>query len=165
MNTFIHCIFIHSDRLELKSIKTKHAMYKTHYLSNDPVKICEFKKYSNRLNHLKNINKKAYFCKKFDLCKNNLKATWKIIGNLIKRKTKGQTSPQRIVRNNKTFDSLVMKILLISLINILSMLAQAWPAELKIALKTLHNISCHLQLIVLSCPLLQKPRFQTCLRH
>lgn len=89
----------------LKSIKTKHAMYKTHYLSNDPVKICEFKKYSNRLNHLKNINKKAYFCKKFDLCKNNLKATWKIIGNLIKRKTKGQTSPQRIVRNNKTFTS------------------------------------------------------------
>ena len=107
----------------LKSIKTKHAMYKTHYLSNDPVKIGELKNYSNRLNHLKNINKKAYFCKKFALCKNNLKATWKIIANLIKRKTKGQTTPQRIGR------------------------------------KTLHNIYCHLQLIVLSCLLLQKPRF------
>ena len=78
-------------------------MYKTHYLSNNPVKIREFKNYSNRLNHLKNINKKAYFCKKFDLCKNNLKATWKIIGNLIKRKTKAQTTPQRIVRNNKIY--------------------------------------------------------------
>ena len=87
----------------LKSIKTKHAMYKTHYLSNDPVKIGEFKNYSNRLNYLKNINKKAYFCKKFDLCKNNLKATWNIIGNLIKRKTKEQTTPQRIVRRNKTY--------------------------------------------------------------
>ena len=75
----------------------------THYLSNDPVKIGKFKIYSNRLNHLKNINKKAYFCKKFELCKNNIKATWKIIGNLIKRKTKGQTTPQRIVRNNKTY--------------------------------------------------------------
>ena len=89
----------------LKSIKTKHAMYKTHYLSNNPVKIGEFKSYSNRLNHLKNINKKAYFFKKFDLCKNNLKATWKIIGNLIKRKTKPQTTPQRIVRNNKIYTS------------------------------------------------------------
>ena len=44
-------------------------MYKTHYLSNNPVKIREFKKYSNRLNHLKNISKKAYFCKKIDLSK------------------------------------------------------------------------------------------------
>ena len=32
----------------LKSIKTKHAMYKTHYLSNNPVKIGEFKNYSNK---------------------------------------------------------------------------------------------------------------------
>ena len=30
----------------LKSIKTKHAMYKAHYLSKDPVKIGEFKNYS-----------------------------------------------------------------------------------------------------------------------
>ena len=56
-------------------------MYKTHCLSKDPGKIGEFKNYSNRLNHLKNTSKKAYFCKKFDLCKNNLKATCKIIGN------------------------------------------------------------------------------------
>ena len=55
------------------------------------------------MNHLKNINKKAYFCKKIDLCKNSLKATWNIIGNLIKKRTKGQTTPQRIVRNNKTY--------------------------------------------------------------
>ena len=28
---------------------------------------------------------------------------WKLIGTLIKRKTKGQTTPLRIVRNNKTY--------------------------------------------------------------
>ena len=78
-------------------------MYKTHFLSKDPVKVNEFKKYSNRLNYLKSISKKAYFCKHFDLCKGNLKATWKLIGTLIKRKTKGQTTPLRIVRNNKTY--------------------------------------------------------------
>ena len=77
-------------------------MYKTHFLSKDPAKVNEFKKYSNRLNYLKSISKKAYFCKHFDLCKGNLKATWKLIGTLIKGKTKGQTTPLRIVWNNKT---------------------------------------------------------------
>ena len=78
-------------------------MYKTHFLSRDPSKVCEFKKYSNRLNYLKNISKKTYFCKHFDLCKGNLKATWKLIGTLIKRKTKAQSTPLRIVRNNKAY--------------------------------------------------------------
>ena len=45
----------------LKSIKTKHTMYKTHFLSKDPAKVNEFKKYSNRLNHLKSMSKKAIF--------------------------------------------------------------------------------------------------------
>ena len=35
------------------------------------------------------------------MCKSNLKATWKLIGTLIKRKTKSQTTPLRIARNNK----------------------------------------------------------------
>ena len=87
----------------LKSIKIKHTMYKTHFLSRDPSKVCEFKKYSNRSNYLKNISKKTYFCKRFDLCKGNLKATWKLIGTLIKRKTKAQSTPLRIVRNNKAY--------------------------------------------------------------
>ena len=87
----------------LKSIRTKHTMYKTHFLSNDRAKVDEFKKYSNRLNYFKNISKKAYFCKHFDLCKGNLKATWKLIGTLIKRKIKGQTTPLRIIRNSKTY--------------------------------------------------------------
>ena len=33
----------------------------------------------------------------------NLKATWKSTGSLIERRTKGQTSPSRIIMNNKTF--------------------------------------------------------------
>ena len=54
------------------------------------------------LNHLKTISRKVYYCKQFNLHRNNLKATWKLIGTLIKRKTKGQTSPSRIIMNNKT---------------------------------------------------------------
>ena len=43
---------------------------------------------SNVLNHLKTVSKKVYYCKQFNLHRNNLKATWKLIGTLIKRKTK-----------------------------------------------------------------------------
>ena len=44
-----------------------------------------------------------YYCEQFNIHRNNLKATWKLIGTLIKWKTKGQTSPSRIIMNNKTF--------------------------------------------------------------
>ena len=82
--------------------KNKQGMYRTHFLSNNPAKIAEYKKYANRLNHLKTVSKKVYYCKQFNLHRNNLKATWKLIGTLIKRKTKGQTSPSRIIMHNKT---------------------------------------------------------------
>ena len=78
-------------------------MYTTHFLSNDPVKIAEFQKYSNKLNQLKNISKKTYFCMHSEMCKSNLKANWKLIGALIKRTTKSQTIPLRIARNNKIY--------------------------------------------------------------
>ena len=78
-------------------------MYRTYFLSNNPVKIAEYKKYANKLNYLKMVSKRVYYCKQFNLHRNNLKVTWKLIGTLIKRKTKGQMSPSRIILNNKTF--------------------------------------------------------------
>ena len=78
-------------------------MYRTRFLSNNPVKTAEYKKYANKLNHLKTISEKVYYRKQSNLRRNNLKATWKLIGTLIKRKTKGQMSPSRIIMNNKTF--------------------------------------------------------------
>ena len=87
----------------LKSIKNKQSMYKTHFLSTDPDKVAEYKKFSNKLNHVKSASKKTYFSKRFELCKNNLKATWKLIGALIKRKPTGCITPSRIVGNNKVY--------------------------------------------------------------
>ena len=40
----------------LKSIKTKQSIYRTHFLSNNPPKKAEYKKYANKLNHLKTVN-------------------------------------------------------------------------------------------------------------
>ena len=80
-------------------------MYRKHFLSNNPVKTAEYEKYITKLNHLKTVRRKVYHCKQFNLHRNNLKATCKLIGTLIKRKTKGQTSPSRIIMNNKTFNN------------------------------------------------------------
>ena len=63
----------------LQSIKNKQGMYRTHFFSNNPAKIAEYKKYADKLNHLKTISRKVYYCKQFNLHRNNLKATWKLI--------------------------------------------------------------------------------------
>ena len=55
-------------------------MYKTDFLSNDLAKIAENKNFSKKLNKVKAASKKNYFDECFALCKNNLKATRKLIG-------------------------------------------------------------------------------------
>jgi uncharacterized pyridoxal phosphate-containing UPF0001 family protein len=54
------------------------------------------------LTFIKQKSKKDYYQSQFTKYKNNLKITWKIIGNLIKRKSKNQISPTRIVHDGKT---------------------------------------------------------------
>ena len=49
------------------------------------------------------MSKKNYFTAQFNTRKNNLKATWKLIGNLIKRKSKCQQFPNRLRRNSLTY--------------------------------------------------------------
>ena len=78
-------------------------MYRTHLLSKDLQKIGEYKHYAAILLHLKNKGKPEYYNIQFSKYKDNLKQTWKRIGTLVKRKTKGQTFPTRISHNNRTF--------------------------------------------------------------
>ena len=87
----------------LKSIKTKQKMYSTHFLCKSPKKIQQYKIYANKLNKLKSISKDNYYTNQFTKCKNNLKGTWKLIGTIIKWKTKGQCYPTKIIRHNKTY--------------------------------------------------------------
>lgn len=64
-------------------------MYRIYFFLNNLVKIVEYKKYVNKLNYLKIFSKKVYYCKQFNLYRNNLKVIWKLIGILIKWKIKG----------------------------------------------------------------------------
>lgn len=54
---------------------------------------------------LKNISKKSYFSQHFDLqyAKKNLNASWKLIGMLVKRNSKGQTLISKRIRNNRLY--------------------------------------------------------------
>ena len=87
----------------LKSIKTKQKMYRTHFHSNNIEKVNQYKRYSNKLNKVKLESKNYYYNTQFAKCKNNMKATWKLIGSIIKRKTKGQIHPTKITINNKIY--------------------------------------------------------------
>ena len=72
-------------------------------MSKIPDKIQKFKTYANKLNKLKSISKVNYYTGQFEKNKSNLKKTWKLIGTLIKRKTKGQSYPTKIIRNSMTY--------------------------------------------------------------
>ena len=61
------------------------------------------KSHSNALNKLKTKARNNYYNQQFLQCKNNLKTTWKLIGTLINRKSKGHVYPTRIKRNDKMF--------------------------------------------------------------
>ena len=87
----------------LKSIKRKQKMYRTHFLSKDMQKASEYKHYANVLTYIKSKSRSDYYSAQFLKYKDNLKQTWKLIGTLVKRKTKGQTRPTRIILNNKAF--------------------------------------------------------------
>ena len=70
----------------LKSIKKRQKLFTTHFLSNDPNKVKEYKKYSNKLNKIKEAAKTNYFKTQFYMFRDNLKAMWKLIGTIINRK-------------------------------------------------------------------------------
>ena len=63
----------------------------------------KYKIYSNKLNKIKSTNKRNYYNAQVTKCKNNLKATWKIKGTLIKRKSKGMQYPAKLIRNNCSY--------------------------------------------------------------
>ena len=79
----------------LKSIKIKQKMFYTHFHSNNISKVSQYRLYANKLNYITMLSKRQYYLNNFDKCKNNLKTTWKLIGILIKRRTKSQPYPSK----------------------------------------------------------------------
>ena len=77
----------------LISIKKRHKLFKSHFLSGDPEKIKQYKIYNNKLNKVKATAKKNYFDSQLALNKNNFKITWKLIIGMIIDRNRNKTLP------------------------------------------------------------------------
>lgn len=85
------------------SIKQKRCLYRRYCVNgNDPQKEY-YKKYANLLTHTRELSKKQYFKDQIALNKGNTKETWKIIGNIIKLKSKSFSSPVKLVTGHSEY--------------------------------------------------------------
>ena len=88
----------------LVSIKRRHKLFKTHFWSNGPRKQREYKTYSNKLSKIIKAAHKSYLSKQFELNRDNIKGTWKIIGSLIDRRNTNYQMPiKKILYNNRLY--------------------------------------------------------------
>ena len=88
-----------------QSVKEKQCLFKTHFFSGDPLKIKYYKAYNNKLTKIKDLAKQKYFKEQFEISKDNMKTTWKMIDLLINRKRKNSPTISKIVYNNKCYTS------------------------------------------------------------
>ena len=88
---------------KLNSIKTKQKLFKSHFLSQDQIKVKFYKTYNNKLNKIKELAKRTYFSAQFYLNKEDIKATWKLIGMIINRKKKSNITIPKLLYNHKCY--------------------------------------------------------------
>ena len=70
----------------LKSVKRKNKLYKQYLSDPSSQKKALHKEYRNKLNHSLRIAKRLYYDKKLNESKNNLRATWRVLNDLINRR-------------------------------------------------------------------------------
>ena len=71
----------------LKSIKSKTKLYKQFLRKPSVVKEAHYKNYTNKLNHSLQIAKKSFYEKKLNEVKSNTRATWRLLNEILNRKT------------------------------------------------------------------------------
>ena len=88
----------------MHSIKQKQKLVKTHLYSTDPRKVKEYKAYSNKLNRIIHAAKKNYFSEQFELNKESIKNTWKLISQVISTKeVNTQHTIKKLLRDNRIY--------------------------------------------------------------
>lgn len=80
----------------LKSIKRKQKMYVTHFLNGSNIQKQNFKNYNTTLNRVKEESKRNYLKQKFKDFEGNMKKTWKLINDTVKRKSKKNHSKSHV---------------------------------------------------------------------
>ena len=75
------------------AVREKNKFYRKFNTSQNSVRESHYKKYKNKLIYLIKIAKKTYYEDKFEAVKNNHKATWRLINELINKRKAPQTLP------------------------------------------------------------------------
>ena len=84
--------------------QTRHKLVKTNLDSTNPGKVKEYKAYNDKLNRIIHAAKKNYFSKQFELNKENIKCTWKLISKVIRTKKENtQQTIKKLLRDNRIY--------------------------------------------------------------
>ena len=83
----------------LVSVRKKNELYRKFITSQNSVRESHYKKYKNKLIYLIKIAKKTYYEDKFEAVKNNHKATWKLINELINKRKAPQLDTAFFIQN------------------------------------------------------------------
>jgi hypothetical protein len=93
----------------LRSVKTKDRLYKTYLKTTNPASKylaeVKYKQFRNLLNKLIRLAKCTHVHQTFENCKNNIKLTWKNIGNLLSKSVDKSEFPKSFQHNNSTISS------------------------------------------------------------
>ena len=81
------------------SIKNKSKLYKEFLRNPTPDNEYKYKKFKNKLNYLLKMSKRNYYDSKFESAKGNLRSTWKLLNQVINRKSKTKILPTTFIHN------------------------------------------------------------------
>jgi len=76
----------------LVSVRQKNRLYKKFIKNPSPTRETRYKAYKNKLNHLIRIAKRDYYDQQFKNVIGNMKKTWKLINEVINRRTNSNAS-------------------------------------------------------------------------
>lgn len=84
----------------LKSIGKKNKLYRRYLRNPSPQNEQKYKKYKNKLTHSLRIAKRLWYEKKLENAKSNMKSTWRILNEIINRKTQKNRLPSTFKIDN-----------------------------------------------------------------
>ena len=82
-----------TNRILISIKKKKQKLYRTHFLSSNPINRIMYKKYSNMLTCVKAASKKLYFHDAIHKSKNSPQKTWEVLNELLVGKKKSLVKP------------------------------------------------------------------------
>ena len=88
----------------LKSIRRKHKLYKCYLRNPNESNKRKYDKYRNKLTTVIREAKKIYFTASFDKEKGNIKQTWKMINNVLNKRSKKPPGSDSFLVNGTTVD-------------------------------------------------------------